>query len=144
MPLWHHDEAATSRRCKPPKVTGTNQEWEKKLAHFCTSLELFQEEVEARLEAEKRLREAEASLARLEKAVEKQVTRKKTSAAETKESPQESGAPKSAPPDDQDNVEQEMIADVRTLKSKQFIFALGSLDKQNVPRQWLEMGFWLQ
>ena len=41
----------------------------------------LQEEVEARLEAERRLREAEASLSRLEKAVEKQVTRKKAAAA---------------------------------------------------------------
>lgn len=93
----------------------------------------LQEEVEARLEAERRLREAEASLSRLEKAVEKQVTRKKAAAAaaaaEKKkepvmtQSPEKAGIEKSNEEnntlaDEYDKADEEMIADVKTLKSK--------------------------
>ena len=94
----------------------------------------LQEEVEARLEAERRLREAEASLSRLEKAVEKQVTKKKAAAAaaaaaaeKTKEpvvaqSPEKAGIEKSNEEntlaEECDKADEEMIADVRTLKSK--------------------------
>ena len=94
----------------------------------------LQEEVEARLEAERRLREAEASLSRLEKAVEKQVTKKKAAAAaaaaaeKNKEpvvaqSPEKAGIEKSNEENNTiaeqyDKADEEMIADVKTLKSE--------------------------
>ena len=89
----------------------------------------MQEEVEARLEAERRLREAEASLTRLEIAVEKKVTKQKVAAAAVAAEKQVTSPAtgsvttendtekKLIVEEDADKID-EMIADVRTLKRK--------------------------
>ena len=71
------------------------------------------------MEAENRLREAEASLARLEKAVEKQVTSKKSAAVEKEVAAYQTCERRdTVEEEDHKKAEEEMIADVRTLKRK--------------------------
>ncbi len=65
-----------------------------------------QGEIAARYEAEKRLREAEVSLTRLEKAVETNMTTNDEKKTE----------------EEKDQVKEEMIADVNTLKSMSVFF----------------------